>query len=109
MILSYLSEYLYNPCFLFLSILQDKNKALNKAALFSGCTFSLRFKQIMYEFFYLLPSGPILPSSLHTITTLLRPAQKGNFSATLYTHAPTAVMNTHKTKEQVRQTIYILM
>ncbi|KAM9334184.1 protein downstream neighbor of son homolog [Symphorus nematophorus] len=44
--------------------------------------------------------GPILPSSLHTITTLLRPAQKGNFSATLYTHAPTAVMNTHTTKEQ---------
>ncbi|TMS11545.1 protein downstream neighbor of son homolog [Larimichthys crocea] len=45
-------------------------------------------------------TGPILPSSLHTVTTLLRPAQKGNFSATLYTHAPTAVMNTHTTKEQ---------
>lgn len=45
-------------------------------------------------------TGPILPSSLHTITTLLRPAQKGNFSATLYTHTPTAVMNTHTTKEQ---------
>ncbi|XP_034405266.1 protein downstream neighbor of son homolog [Cyclopterus lumpus] len=40
-------------------------------------------------------TGPILPSSLHTITTLLRPAQKGNFSAALYTHTPTAVMNTH--------------
>lgn len=51
----------------------------------------------------LLPSGPILPSSLHTVTTLLRPAQKGNFSATLYTHAPTAIMNTHTTKEQVRK------
>ncbi|XP_035005636.1 protein downstream neighbor of son homolog [Hippoglossus stenolepis] len=38
-------------------------------------------------------TGPILPSSLHTITNLLRPSQKGNFSATLYTHAPTAVMN----------------
>ncbi|XP_073318599.1 protein downstream neighbor of son homolog [Pagrus major] len=46
-------------------------------------------------------TGPILPSSLHTVTTLLRPAQKGNFSATLYTHAPTAVMNTHTTEEQV--------
>ncbi|XP_074520822.1 protein downstream neighbor of son homolog [Halichoeres trimaculatus] len=45
-------------------------------------------------------TGPILPSSLHAITTLLRPAQKGNFSATLYTHAPTAVMNTHTNKQQ---------
>ncbi|GAA6225946.1 protein downstream neighbor of Son [Lates japonicus] len=44
-------------------------------------------------------TGPILPSSLHAITTLLRPSQKGNFSATLYTHAPTAVMNMH-TKQQ---------
>lgn len=51
----------------------------------------------------LLPSGPILPSSLHTVTTLLRPAQKGNFSATLYTHAPTAVMNTHTTQQLVRK------
>ncbi|TNM94178.1 hypothetical protein fugu_002354 [Takifugu bimaculatus] len=45
-------------------------------------------------------TGPILPTTLHNITTLLRPAQKGNFSATLYTHAPTAVMNTHATKDQ---------
>nr|XP_040046951.1 protein downstream neighbor of son homolog [Gasterosteus aculeatus aculeatus] len=45
-------------------------------------------------------TGPILPSSLHTITTLLRPAQKGNFSASLYTHTPTAVMNTHTTQPQ---------
>ncbi|XP_037646513.1 protein downstream neighbor of son homolog [Sebastes umbrosus] len=45
-------------------------------------------------------TGPILPSSLHTVTTLLRPAQKGNFSAALYTHTPTAVMNTHTTKQQ---------
>lgn len=44
-------------------------------------------------------TGPILPSSLHTITTLLRPAQKGNFSATLYTHAPSAVMNIHNPKQ----------
>ncbi|XP_008323495.1 protein downstream neighbor of son homolog [Cynoglossus semilaevis] len=45
-------------------------------------------------------TGPILPSSLHTITTLLRPTQKGNFSATLYTHAPTAVMNSHSSKSE---------
>lgn len=45
-------------------------------------------------------TGPILPSSLHVITTLLRPAQKGNFSATLYTHNPTAVMNIHRTQQQ---------
>ncbi|XP_033833279.1 protein downstream neighbor of son homolog [Periophthalmus magnuspinnatus] len=45
-------------------------------------------------------TGPILPSSLHAITALLRPAQKGNFSASLYTHAPTAVMNVHKSKTQ---------
>ncbi|XP_059184139.1 protein downstream neighbor of son homolog [Centropristis striata] len=45
-------------------------------------------------------TGPILPSSLHTITSLLRPAQKGNFSSALYTHIPTAVMNTHTTKQQ---------
>lgn len=45
-------------------------------------------------------TGPILPSALHSITSLLRPAQKGNFSATLYTHAPTAVMNIHKRQTQ---------
>ncbi|XP_061669333.1 protein downstream neighbor of son homolog isoform X2 [Syngnathoides biaculeatus] len=42
-------------------------------------------------------TGPVLPSSLHGITTLLRLAQKGNFSAILYTHAPTAVLNIHGT------------
>lgn len=46
-------------------------------------------------------AGPVLPSSLHAILTLLRPAQKGNFSAALYTHTPTAVMNVHGTKQQV--------
>ncbi|XP_068460259.1 protein downstream neighbor of son homolog [Clinocottus analis] len=45
-------------------------------------------------------TGPILPSTLHSVTTLLRPAQKGNFSASLYTHTPTAVMNTHTSKQQ---------
>ncbi|KAM9328545.1 protein downstream neighbor of son homolog [Pholidichthys leucotaenia] len=46
-------------------------------------------------------TGPILPSSLHTITTLLRPAQKGNFSAALYSHASTAIMNINTAKQQV--------
>lgn len=45
-------------------------------------------------------TGPILPSTLHTITSLLRPAQKGNFSAALYTHAPTAVLNVHQSNTQ---------
>ncbi|XP_026219362.1 protein downstream neighbor of son homolog [Anabas testudineus] len=45
-------------------------------------------------------TGPILPSSLHAITNLLKPAQKGNFSATLYSHAPTSVMNIHISKQQ---------
>ncbi|KAF3706404.1 Protein downstream neighbor of son -like protein [Channa argus] len=45
-------------------------------------------------------TGPILPSCLHAITTLLKHSQKGNFSATLYPHAPTAVMNIHTTKQQ---------
>ncbi|KAG7258863.1 hypothetical protein CRUP_027467, partial [Coryphaenoides rupestris] len=40
-------------------------------------------------------TGPVLPSSLHAVTRLLRPAQRGGFSAALYTHAPTAVFNTH--------------
>ncbi|XP_065808294.1 protein downstream neighbor of son homolog isoform X1 [Labrus bergylta] len=45
-------------------------------------------------------TGPILPSSLQAVTALLRPAQKGNFAATLYTHAPSAVMNTQSNKQQ---------
>uniref|UniRef100_A0A8C6X044 Downstream neighbor of SON n=1 Tax=Neogobius melanostomus TaxID=47308 RepID=A0A8C6X044_9GOBI len=53
-------------------------------------------------------TGPILPSALHGITSLLRPAQKGNFSATLYTHAPTAVMNTHQSSAQVTHTMHKL-
>lgn len=48
-------------------------------------------------------TGPVLPSSLHAILTLLRPAQKGNFSAALYTHTPTAVMNVYSTKQQVSE------
>lgn len=62
--------------------------------------------QICFFTICLCPSsntGPILPSSLHAITTLLRPAQKGNFTAALYTHSPTAVLNVHTSKQQVIQ------
>ncbi|NWY01567.1 DONS protein, partial [Nothoprocta ornata] len=38
--------------------------------------------------------GPVLPHSLHLLTELLRCAQQGAFSAVLYTHEPTAVLNT---------------
>lgn len=38
-------------------------------------------------------TGPIMPHSLHMLTQLLRTAQKGSFSAGLYTHEPTAVLN----------------
>ncbi|KAM6438872.1 protein downstream neighbor of Son [Rhynochetos jubatus] len=37
--------------------------------------------------------GPVLPHSLHVLTMLLEPAQRGSFSAVLYTHEPTAVFN----------------
>ncbi|NXW30048.1 DONS protein, partial [Phaetusa simplex] len=37
--------------------------------------------------------GPIMPHSLHALTTLLEAAQRGAFSAVLYTHEPTAVFN----------------
>uniref|UniRef100_A0A3Q0SSS3 DNA replication fork stabilization factor DONSON n=1 Tax=Amphilophus citrinellus TaxID=61819 RepID=A0A3Q0SSS3_AMPCI len=46
-------------------------------------------------------TGPVLPSSLLAITTLLQPAQKGNFSAALCTHTPTAVLNINIIKQQV--------
>ncbi|NWJ09067.1 DONS protein, partial [Crypturellus undulatus] len=38
--------------------------------------------------------GPVMPHSLHLLTLLLRSAQRGAFSAVLYTHEPTAVFNT---------------
>ncbi|XP_010144739.1 PREDICTED: protein downstream neighbor of Son, partial [Eurypyga helias] len=38
--------------------------------------------------------GPVLPHSLHALTMLLAPAQRGAFSAALYAHEPTAVFNT---------------
>ncbi|XP_030580418.1 protein downstream neighbor of son homolog [Archocentrus centrarchus] len=48
-------------------------------------------------------TGPVLPSSLLAITTLLQPAQKGNFSAALCTHTPTAVLNINIIKQQVSE------
>lgn len=67
-------------------------------------------KKLLEQFFlhlfmniFFFATGPILPSSLHAITTLLKPAQKGNFSATLYPHTPTSVMNIHTTKQQVTE------
>ncbi|KAI6079760.1 Protein downstream neighbor of Son [Aix galericulata] len=38
--------------------------------------------------------GPVMPHSLHSLTMLLKAAQRGAFSAVLYTHEPTAVFNT---------------
>ncbi|NWQ97752.1 DONS protein, partial [Burhinus bistriatus] len=37
--------------------------------------------------------GPVMPHSLHSLTMLLKAAQRGAFSAVLYTHEPTAVFN----------------
>ncbi|NXN64255.1 DONS protein, partial [Himantopus himantopus] len=39
--------------------------------------------------------GPVMPHSLHSLTTLLRAAQRGAFSAVFYAHEPTAVFNAH--------------
>lgn len=38
-------------------------------------------------------TGPIMPHALHTLTQLLKPAQRGGFSVALYTHEPSAVLN----------------
>ncbi|KAF4119140.1 protein downstream neighbor of son homolog [Onychostoma macrolepis] len=38
-------------------------------------------------------TGPVMPHTLHALTQLLKPAQKGEFSVGLYTHEPTAVLN----------------
>uniref|UniRef100_A0A8D0FEN7 DNA replication fork stabilization factor DONSON n=1 Tax=Strix occidentalis caurina TaxID=311401 RepID=A0A8D0FEN7_STROC len=60
--------------------------------------------QLAYEdIFSLEIVGPILPHSLHSLTMLLKAAQRGAFSAVLYTHEPTAVFNTHLDTEAVRK------
>ncbi|XP_006886809.1 PREDICTED: protein downstream neighbor of Son [Elephantulus edwardii] len=38
-------------------------------------------------------TGPVMPHSLLSVTTLLRTSQSGSFSAVLYAHEPTAVFN----------------
>lgn len=44
--------------------------------------------------------GPVMPHSIHSLSMLLRSAQKGSFSAACYTHEPTAVFNTDISDEQ---------
>ncbi|XP_054831089.1 protein downstream neighbor of Son [Eublepharis macularius] len=44
--------------------------------------------------------GPIMPHSLHSLSMLLKTAQKGTFSAVCYTHEPTAVFNTRTNNEK---------
>ncbi|CAJ0929962.1 unnamed protein product [Ranitomeya imitator] len=39
-------------------------------------------------------TGPVMPHTVHSLTLLLKAAQKGSFSASLYTHEPTTVFNT---------------
>ncbi|KAM4046154.1 protein downstream neighbor of Son [Anomaloglossus baeobatrachus] len=39
-------------------------------------------------------TGPVMPHTVHSLTLLLKAAQKGIFSASLYTHEPTTVFNT---------------
>ncbi|XP_053312818.1 protein downstream neighbor of Son [Spea bombifrons] len=57
------------------------------------------------DLFSLEISGPILPHSLHCFSLLLKSAQRGSFSTSLYTHEPTAVFNTaihpQTTKENI--------
>ncbi|XP_078088918.1 protein downstream neighbor of son homolog [Mustelus asterias] len=45
-------------------------------------------------------SGPIMPHSLHSLTLMLKSAQKGKFSASLLTHEPTSVFNVALKMEQ---------
>ncbi|KAL8190565.1 UNVERIFIED_CONTAM: hypothetical protein K2H54_055733 [Gekko kuhli] len=44
--------------------------------------------------------GPIMPHSLHSLSMLLKTAQRGTFSAMCYTHEPTAVFNTGTSNEK---------
>ncbi|NP_001088556.1 protein downstream neighbor of son homolog [Xenopus laevis] len=48
-------------------------------------------------------TGPIMPHSLHSLTMLLQSAQRGSFSAGLYTHEPTAVFNTPIHSQAVKE------
>ncbi|XP_074070173.1 protein downstream neighbor of Son [Macrotis lagotis] len=46
-------------------------------------------------------TGPVMPHSLHSLTMLLKSAQKGSFSAGLYTHEPTSIFNTCTQMEKI--------
>ncbi|KAM4700732.1 protein downstream neighbor of Son isoform 2-T2 [Discoglossus pictus] len=48
-------------------------------------------------------TGPIMPHSLHSLTVLLSAAQRGSFSAGLYTHEPTAVLNTASNQQNSKE------
>ncbi|CAN2387583.1 replication fork protection [Pristimantis euphronides] len=39
-------------------------------------------------------TGPLMPHTVHSLTMLLKAAQRGSFSASLYTHEPTTIFNT---------------
>ncbi|KAM9320385.1 protein downstream neighbor of Son [Gastrophryne carolinensis] len=38
-------------------------------------------------------TGPVMPHAVHSLTLLLKAAQRGSFSTALYTHEPTTVFN----------------
>ncbi|XP_072275825.1 protein downstream neighbor of Son [Pyxicephalus adspersus] len=44
--------------------------------------------------FSLEVTGPVMPHAVHSLTLLLKAAQRGSFSTSLYTHDPTTVFNT---------------
>ncbi|XP_066477818.1 protein downstream neighbor of Son [Tiliqua scincoides] len=46
--------------------------------------------------------GPVLPHCLHSLSMLLKSAQRGSFSAVCYTHEPTAVFNADK-KQSIKK------
>ncbi|XP_044298033.1 protein downstream neighbor of Son isoform X2 [Varanus komodoensis] len=45
------------------------------------------------DIFTLEITGPVMPHSLHSLSMVLKSAQKGSFSAVCYTNEPTAVFN----------------
>uniref|UniRef100_A0A8C8SCZ3 Downstream neighbor of SON n=1 Tax=Pelusios castaneus TaxID=367368 RepID=A0A8C8SCZ3_9SAUR len=57
------------------------------------------------DIFSLEIMGPIMPHCLHALTMLLKSAQRGAFSAVLYTHEPTAVFNTNTERILNKETV----
>nr|XP_023958510.2 LOW QUALITY PROTEIN: protein downstream neighbor of Son [Chrysemys picta bellii] len=58
------------------------------------------------DIFSLEITGPVMPHCLHTLTMLLKSAQRGAFSAVLYTHEPTAVFNTNTERILNKETMW---